>query len=159
NNYTINRQAPKNLHTFWMYYNSDSTDHFIVEIRSQKLTSEGWLEREIHPLREIIFDSNRKLNIIGFNSDGTPIDVTVWRKGKERTDLSDTFKNQFFRGYTREQNGSIYYYYQHYQSTADGELYPTSQLLNYVPNENILDYLSRFGLHNLDDYEHRIMNP
>ncbi|WP_026478317.1 hypothetical protein, partial [Alkaliphilus transvaalensis] len=26
NNYTINRQAPKNLHTFWMYYNSDSTD-------------------------------------------------------------------------------------------------------------------------------------
>lgn len=163
NDYTINRSAATKNHTFWMMapeFPSGVTDEFLVEVRSHVINnSTGVLERRVNPLTHIQFNENQVIQIINFIADGTPIDATIWRKGVERNDLSEVFKDQFFRGYTKEHKGEAYYFYQYYQSAADGEKYPTKKAFERVPEANIQSFISRYGFTNINDYEFRVMNP
>ena len=163
NDYTINRSAETKNHTFWMLapeYPSGVTDEFLVEVRSHILNSStGILERRVNPLTRIQFNENQVIQTISFTAEGTPIDATIWRKGIERNDLSEVFKDQFFRGYTKRHNEETYYFYQYYHSNADGEMYPTKKAFDKVPVANIQSFISRYGFANINDYEYRVMNP
>ncbi len=163
NDYTINRTANTKNHTFWMLapeYPSGVTDEFLVEVRSHVInTDTGILERRVNPITHIEFNENQVVQTVDFIADGTPIDATIWRKGIERTDLSEVFKQQFFRGYTKEHNGETYYFYQYYQSAADGEMYPIKKAFENVPSANTQSFIGRYGFTNIDDYEYRVLNP
>ncbi len=163
NDYTINRTANTKNHTFWMLapeYPTGVTDEFLVEVRSHVInTDTGILERRVNPITHIEFNENQVVQTVNFIADGTPIDATIWRKGIERADISEVFKQQFFRGYTKEHNGETYYFYQYYQSAADGEMYPIKKAFEKVPSANTQSFIGRYGFTNIDDYEYRVLNP
>ncbi len=163
NDYTINRSANTKNHTFWMLapeFPSGVTDEFLVEVRSHVVnTDTEILERRVNPLTHIQFNENQVIQTVDFIADGTPIDATLWRKGIERTDLSEVFKEQFFRGYTKEHNGETYYFYQYYQSAADGEMYPIKKAFERVPAANTQSFIGRYGFTNIDDYVYMVLNP
>ncbi|SCY17687.1 hypothetical protein [Alkaliphilus peptidifermentans] len=160
NNYTIDRTAEKNKHTFWMLspYGNNGDEEFVVEIRSYMFAPEGWLDKVTYDIEHIKFDKDTFINFLEFKAEGTPIDATIYRKGIEREDLADRFKEQFFRGYTREYKGETYYYYDFYNSHGDGEKYPTKKGLRNVPSDNLNDYLNQFNM-DIDEYQYMIMNP
>ncbi len=163
NDYTINPSADTKSHTFWMLapeFPVGAMDEFLVEVRSHVVnTDNGILERRVNPLTHIEFNENEVVQTIDFIADGTPIDATIWRKGIERSDLTELFKQQFFRGYTKEHNSETYYFYQYYQSAADGEMYPIKRAFEKVPAANTQSFIGRYGFSNFDDYEYRVLNP
>ena len=162
NNYTIDRSANTSNHTFWMMapeFPGGFTDEFVVEIRSHVINDRGAIERKVFDLTHIKFTQESMMQTINFTAGATPIDATIWRQGRERSDLTPKFKDQFFRGYTKQFNGETYYYYSFYQSTADGEMYPAKKAFERLPTTNAQDFISRYGFANINDYEYRVLNP
>ena|GEM_PF-5878899 len=162
NDYTINREADIKSHTFWMMapeVPGGVTDEFLVEVRSHIFDGDGVLVRKVHPLTNISFNEGQVIQTIDFTAEGTPIDATIWRRGLERNDLPQAFKEQFFRGYTKQHNGGTYYFYGYYQSNADGEMYPTKRAFDKAPATNTQSFIGRYGFTNINDYEFRVLNP
>jgi len=168
NNYTLTHNLAKphdsRLYTFWMFRPADAAenfvDEFLVEGHSWTFQKNNYIEKEVFPIKHFKLDKSNQFITYDIYADFVPISAVVWRKGKESDKYKDsnTFKENFWAGYTKEYNGATYYYYDTWDKQADGEFYPGKLLDNYT-EDTVQKFINKFGYYNKDYWKQRPWLP
>lgn len=161
NKATVMNGVQSNQFSFWMLRppgtKENESAEFLIELSAyNRQGTDTHITKEIFPLQHFKLDKDNHYYTSDFKADYTPMEATIWRKGVELEGLSENFKKGYYRGYTREYNGETYFYFDDWNSIADGQMYPTKYLLEKYPVEAVRSFIGKFGHSSLEAWDAKV---